>query len=118
MMGPVEPVRLAYFLGSILNLGVEQEQKMLEANSADELLRLAHTYLARELEIIQLRSKIASEAQGEMDKAQRDYILRQQLKAIQKELGEDESGEQAERQLRERLEKADLPDGAPKPSAN
>jgi len=111
MMGPVEPVRLAYFLGSILNLGVEQEQKMLEANTADELLRLAHTYLARELEIIHLRSKIASEAQGEMDKAQRDYVLRQQLKAIQKELGEDESGEQAEAALlRERLDKADLPD--------
>ena len=111
MMGPVEPVRLAYFLGSILNLGVEQEQKMLEANTADELLRLAHTYLARELEIIQLRSKIASEAQAEMDKAQRDYVLRQQLKAIQKELGEDESGEQAEAALlRERLDKADLPD--------
>jgi ATP-dependent Lon protease len=111
MMGPVEPVRLAYFLGSILNLGVEQEQKMLEANTADELLKLAHSYLARELEIIQLRTKIASEAQGEMDKAQRDYVLRQQLKAIQKELGEDESGEEAEAaQLRERLEKAELPD--------
>ena len=79
MMGSVEPVRLAYFLGSILNLGVEQEQKMLEADSADELLRLAHTYLARELEIIQLRSKIATEAQSEMDKSQRDYILRQQI---------------------------------------
>jgi ATP-dependent Lon protease len=111
MMGSVEPVRLAYFLGSILNLGVEQEQKMLEADTADELLRLAHTYLARELEIIQLRSKIATEAQSEMDKSQRDYILRQQMKAIQKELGEDESGEQAEAQLlRERLAKADLPD--------
>ena len=111
MMGAVEPVRLAYFLGSILNLGVEQEQKMLEADTADELLRLAHTYLARELEIIQLRSKIATEAQSEMDKSQRDYILRQQMKAIQKELGEDESGEQAEAEmLRERLAKADLPD--------
>jgi ATP-dependent Lon protease len=110
MMGPVEPVRLAYFLASILNLGVEQEQKMLEAITTDELLRLAHNYLARELEIMQLRSKIASEAQSEMDKAQRDYILRQQLKAIQKELGEDETGEQAEAQmLRERLDKADLP---------
>ncbi|HEY0367701.1 MAG TPA: LON peptidase substrate-binding domain-containing protein, partial [Pyrinomonadaceae bacterium] len=96
MLGSVEPVRLAYFLGSILNLGVEQEQKMLEADTADELLRLAHTYLARELEIIQLRSKIATEAQSEMDKSQRDYILRQQMKAIQKELGEDEGGEQAE----------------------
>jgi len=111
ILGSVEPVRLAYFLGSILNLGVEQEQKMLEADSADDLLRLAHGYLARELEIIQLRSKIATEAQSEMDKAQRDYVLRQQMKAIQKELGEDESGEQAEAEmLRERLAKADLPD--------
>jgi ATP-dependent Lon protease len=111
MLGSVEPVRLAYFLGSILNLGVEQEQKMLEADTADELLRLAHVYLARELEIIQLRSKIATEAQTEMDKSQRDYILRQQMKAIQKELGEDEGGEQAEAALlRERLAAADLPD--------
>ncbi len=111
MLGSVEPVRLAYFLGSILELGVMQEQNMLEANTADELLRFAHTYLARELEIIQLRSKIATEAQSEMDKSQRDYILRQQMKAIQKELGEDESGEQAEAtQLRERLQKADLPE--------
>lgn len=111
ILGSVEPVKLAYFLGSILNLGVEQEQKMLEANTADELLRLGHTYLARELEIIQLRSKIATEAQTEMDKAQRDYVLRQQMRAIQKELGEDETGEQAEAaMLRERLDKADLPE--------
>jgi len=111
ILGSVEPVRLAYFLGSILNLGVEQEQKMLEAETADELLHLAHVYLARELEIIQLRSKITSEAQSEMDKAQRDYVLRQQMKAIQKELGEDEGGERAEAELlRERLTSADLPD--------
>jgi ATP-dependent Lon protease len=111
VLGSVEPVRLTYFLGSILNLGVEQEQKMLEADTADELLRLAHGYLARELEIIQLRSKIATEAQSEMDKAQRDYVLRQQMKAIQKELGEDETGELAEAaMLRERLDKADLPE--------
>ena len=111
MLGSVEPVRLAYFLGSILNLGTEQEQKMLEAETADELLRLAHTYLARELEIIQLRSKITTEAQSEMDKAQREYVLRQQMKAIQKELGEDEGGERAEAELlRERLAAADLPE--------
>ncbi len=111
VLSSVEPVRLAYFLGSILNLGVEEEQKMLEANTADELLRLAHNNLARELEILQLRSKIASEAQTEMDKAQRDYVLRQQMRAIQKELGEDETGEAAEAELlRERLEKAELPE--------
>ena len=111
VLGAVDPVRLAYFLGSILNLGVAEEQKMLEADTADELLRLANINLARELEILQLRSKIASEAQTEMDKAQRDYVLRQQIKAIQKELGEDEGGEAAEAELlRERLAKADLPE--------
>ncbi|HKE58220.1 MAG TPA: endopeptidase La [Pyrinomonadaceae bacterium] len=111
VMGSVEPIRLAYFLGSILNLGVEEEQKMLEADTADELLRLAHSSMAREIEILELRSKIAVEAQSEMDKAQRDYVLRQQMKAIQKELGDDEGGEAAEAALlRERLEKADLPD--------
>src|SRR6266478_4427884 len=111
VLGADDPVRLAYFLGSILSLGVEKEQQMLEANSVDDLVHLAHDFLAREVEIIRLRSKIASEAQTEMDKAQRDYVLRQQMKAIQKELGEDESGEQAEAdQLRERLAKADLPD--------
>jgi ATP-dependent Lon protease len=111
VLGADDPVRLAYFLGSILSLGVEKEQQMLEANTVDDLVHLSHDFLAREVEIIRLRSKIATEAQTEMDKAQRDYVLRQQMKAIQKELGEDEGGEQAEAgQLRERLAKADLPD--------
>ena len=111
VLGQVDAVRLSYFLASILNLGVEEEQKMLEANTADELVRLSHASLAREVEILQLRSKIASEAQVEMDKAQRDYVLRQQMRAIQKELGEDETGEAAETELlRERLEKTELPE--------
>lgn len=110
VMSQTNPVQLAYFLASVLDLGGETEQKMLESHTVDGLLTITHAALARELEIMQIRSKIASEAQMEMDKSQRDYILRQQLKAIQKELGEDE-GERAEAmQLRERLEKADLPD--------
>ncbi|HEX9929941.1 MAG TPA: endopeptidase La [Pyrinomonadaceae bacterium] len=112
VMNANDPVQIAYFLGSVMTLGVEHEQKMLEADTVDELLQLAHGALAHELEIMQIRSKIATEAQTEMDKAQRDYILRQQLKAIQKELGEDdEGGEKAEAgQLRERLDTADLPE--------
>ena len=112
VMSQENAAQLAYFLGSVLDLGVETEQGMLEAETVDDLLTLAHAALAKELEIIQIRSKIATEAQGEMDKAQRDYILRQQLKAIQKELGEDdENGEKAEAaQLRERLDQADLPE--------
>src|SRR5687768_6857451 len=105
------PVQLAYFLASVLDLGVDTEQKMLEAATVDDLLSLTHGALARELEIMQIRSTIATEAQTEMDKSQRDYILRQQMKAIQKELGEGETGEKAEaEQLRERLETADLPE--------
>ncbi len=111
VMSQEDPVQLAYFLASVLDLGTETEQKMLESSTVDGLLTLTHAALAREVEIMQIRSKIASEAQHEMDKSQRDYVLRQQMKAIQKELGDDESGEQAEaEQLRERLEKADLPD--------
>lgn len=106
-----DPVQLSYFLASVLMLGVENEQQQLEANTVDELLRLTHRFLGREVEIMQIRSKIANDAQGEMDKAQRDYVLRQQLKQIQKELGEDETGEKAEAaQLRERLDQADLPE--------
>ncbi|HEV2864594.1 MAG TPA: LON peptidase substrate-binding domain-containing protein, partial [Pyrinomonadaceae bacterium] len=80
-----DPVQLTYFLASILNLGVEQEQQMLEADTVDELLQLAYARLSREIEIMELRTKIVAEAQGEMSKAQRDYFLRQQMKAIQKE---------------------------------
>lgn len=112
VMTQQDPVQLSYFLASVLDLGVDTEQKMLESETVDGLLILTHAALARELEIMQIRSKIASEAQGEMDKAQRDYVLRQQMKAIRKELGEDdEGGEKAEAaQLRERLETADISD--------
>ena len=95
VMSQDNPVQLAYFLASVLDLGVETEQKMLESSTVDGLLTLTHAALARELEIMQIRSKISSEAQSEMDKAQRDYVLRQQMKAIQKELGEDDTGEKA-----------------------
>ncbi len=111
VMTQTDPVQISYFLASVLDLGVETEQKMLESSTVDGLLSLTHAALSRELEIMQIRSKIATEAQTEMDKSQRDYVLRQQMKAIQKELGEDESGERAEAsQLRERLETADLPE--------
>ncbi len=115
VMSQEDPVQLSYFLGSVLELGEENEQGMLEASTVDDLLMRSHAALAKEIEIMQIRTKIATDAQSEMDKAQRDYILRQQMKAIQKELGEDESGERAEaEQLRERLDQADLPENVRK----
>jgi ATP-dependent Lon protease len=105
-----DPVRLCYFLANLMQLELEQQQAVLEAETIGRLLRLIHTYLSRETEILSIRSKIQTDAEAEMGKAQKDYFLRQQMKAIQKELGE-EDGEQAEAaMMRERLEKADLPE--------
>ena len=110
VMSQRDPAQLSYFLSSVLDLGKESEQKILEANTVDELLALSYAALSKEVEIMNIRTKIATEAQTEMDKAQRDYVLRQQMKAIQKELGEDD-GERAEaNQLRERMDQADLPE--------
>ncbi len=105
-----DPLRLVYLIGSMLSLELEKEQALLQAETVLDALRLMHTYLTYEIQVLEIRSKIASDAQSEMGKQQRDYLLRQQLRAIQQELGE-QSPEQAEiDQLRERIEKAQLPD--------
>jgi len=105
-----DPLRLAYLLASMLGLELDKEQALLEAQTVSDALRLMHTYLAHEAQVLELRSKIASAAQTEMSKEQREYLLRQQLRAIQQELGE-KNPEQAEVDLlRERLDKADLPE--------
>jgi ATP-dependent Lon protease len=105
-----DPLILAYLVGSMLSLDVVREQALLEAPTRVEALRLIHSYLAHELQVLELRSKITSQAQTEMSKEQREYLLRQQLRAIQGELGET-SPERAEAQaLRERLITADLPE--------
>jgi len=105
-----DPLRLSYLLASMFSLDVAKEQSLLEAPTRVEALRLMHTWLTHEVQVLELRNKITTEARSEMSKEQRDYVLRQQLKAIQSELGE-KDGEMAEaEQLRERLRKADLPD--------
>jgi ATP-dependent Lon protease len=104
------PVQLAYLLGSMLSLDVPREQTLLEAPTRLEALRLLHSYLSHEVEVLELRHKIATQAQTEMGKEQREYVLRQQMRAIQEELGE-RTPEKAEvDELRRRLVEADLPD--------
>ncbi|HEY1948534.1 MAG TPA: endopeptidase La [Bryobacteraceae bacterium] len=114
LAGSEDPLRMAYLLASIFSLDVAREQKLLEADSWVDALRLIHSYLSHELQVLELRQKIASNARDEMSKEQRDYMLRQQLRAIQTELGE-KDGDKAEVEvLRERFEKANLPEEAKK----
>src|SRR5262249_49045349 len=101
-----DPLHQAYLLASMLTLELEKEQELLEAGSGLDALRLMHGFLSHEVQIVELRQKIASQAQTEMSREQREYLLRQQLRAIQQELGES-SGEQAEvAELRRRLDEA------------
>ena len=79
-----------------------------------DALRLIHSYLSHELQVLELRQKIASTARDEMSKEQREYLLRQQLRAIQQELGEKDADKAEVEMLRERFEKADLPEEAKK----
>jgi ATP-dependent Lon protease len=105
-----EPLQLCWTLASVLSVDVELEHSLLAAESRLDALRTIHAYLAHELEILEIRGKIVSKAQNEMGKEQRDYFLRQQLRAIQQELGGGKDGESELDLLRERLKAADLPD--------
>ncbi|HEV3342238.1 MAG TPA: endopeptidase La [Pirellulales bacterium] len=99
-----------YLLASMLGLNLAQSQQLLEAPTRAAALRLVHEYLGHEVQVLELRQKIASQAQTEMGREQREYLLRQQMRAIQEELGE-QSPEQADAaEMRRRLEEADLPE--------
>src|SRR6195256_493340 len=104
-----DPLHLAYYVANHIRLTTEQRQEILELNSAKEKLERLLGHMAHELEVLELGRKIQSQAEEQMGKAQREYFLREQLKAIQHELGEmdSEHGELVE--LRERIEKAGLP---------
>jgi ATP-dependent Lon protease len=107
-----DPLLVAYRLVSLLNLNVDRLQGLLEQSDPKEVLRKVYGALAHELHILKLRHEIASQAQAEIGKSQREYFLRQQLKEIQQELGELETealdGDVGE--LKTRIEEADLPD--------
>jgi len=103
-----DPVRLAYLLSSLLDIKPEDKQKILEQQVLTAKLEAVSNALGREIALLEMKSKIESAAQQEMTDAQRQYYLRQQLKAIQDELGEGEKTEGAD--LRARLAAAKLPE--------
>ena len=105
-----DPSALSYLVASTLRLKTEEKQQLLEQAHVEARLRELSRILNRELEVFELGTKIQSQVQSEMEKGQREFFLRQQMKAIQEELGEGDP-EQAEiRELRERVETADLPE--------
>ena len=114
LAGSEDPLKLAFLLASIFSLDAAKEQQLLEAETRVDALRLIHSYLSHEMQVLELRQKISSTARDEMSKEQREYLLRQQLRAIQQELGEKDADKAEIDMLRERFEKANLPEEAKK----
>jgi ATP-dependent Lon protease len=109
-----DPSALVHLIAGALRIPTEEKQELLEEVDVGRRLRRLSEILARELEVIQLGSKIQSQVQSEIEKGQREYYLREQLKAIQQELGEADEQQAELNELRERIEAAKLPEDARK----
>lgn len=109
-----EPGNLADFVAAHINLELEEHQVILETEDVKKRLEKLTAFLNRELEILELRGKIQSQVQSVMDKAQREFYLREQLKAIQKELGEYDERTLEINELKRKIEEANLPGEARK----
>jgi ATP-dependent Lon protease len=105
-----DPTALSYLVASTLRLKTEEKQRLLEEADVAVRLREILMILNRELEVVELGSKIQSQVQSEMDKGQREFFLRQQLKAIQDELGEGDEQQAELAELREQIEAKNLPE--------
>jgi ATP-dependent Lon protease len=104
-----DPSHFSDLVASSPDLTLEQRQNLLETRNVIERLRFLGVFLAKQNEILELKQKIQSEVQQTLDKTQREYILREQMKAIQKELGDDDQGSEV-RELREKIEAAGMPE--------
>ncbi|TMK27052.1 MAG: AAA family ATPase, partial [Actinobacteria bacterium] len=109
-----DPSALSNLVASTLRLKTEEKQHLLELTDVEARLREIMTILNRELEVFELGSKIQSQVQEEMEKGQREFFLRQQLKAIQDELGEGDAEQAEVNELRSRFDEMDLPEDARK----
>jgi ATP-dependent Lon protease len=107
-----DPLQVAYTISNYQRMDLDQGEKILELDSAAEKLRLLVGLLTKELDVLQLGAKIQEEARSEIEKVQRQYFLREQMKAIQKELGEtDEQAAEVE-DLRKKIDAAGMPEEA------
>jgi ATP-dependent Lon protease len=105
-----EPVMLSHLISGALRLPTADKQEQLEELDVNKRLRRLSQVLARELEVVEIGTKIQSQVQSELEKGQREYFLRQQLKAIQEELGEGDEAQAEANELRAQLEALKLPE--------
>ena len=105
-----DPVELAHLIAGALRISTEEKQRLLEELGVTKRLRVLSEILARELELVEIGSRIQTQVQSEMDRGQREYLLRQQMRAIQEELGELDEQEAEASELRKQLEEASLPE--------
>ena len=105
-----DPSALCHLVASTLRLKTEEKQELLEDVSVEQRLRHVSRILNRELEVFELGTRIQSQVQSEMEKGQREFFLRQQMKAIQDELGESDPERAEVEELRERLQSIALPE--------
>ncbi|MBC87548.1 MAG: endopeptidase La [Bdellovibrionaceae bacterium] len=105
-----DPGRLADLIASNLGLKVSDAQNVLETDDPKERLNLVNEILANELEVLQMQARIRNTAKDEMSKSQREYFLREQMRAIKNELGEMDSKTEDMEELRERVMKAGMPE--------
>lgn len=104
------PGQLADIIAQMINLSIEQRQDLLETLDITERLQKVSTHLARELDVLELEDQIHTSVQEEVDKSQREYFLREQMRAIQRELGETDTFTRDVARFQEALSKAELPD--------
>ncbi len=109
-MNVENPLQLVYLVAPMVKMSLEERQSILEEDSVLEKLRKLIVIMERELEILKLTGKIHKEVSSEISKAQREYFLREQLKAIQKELGELDEVQAEINEIKEKMEKKALPD--------
>ncbi|MDI6729087.1 MAG: LON peptidase substrate-binding domain-containing protein, partial [Thermodesulfovibrionales bacterium] len=105
-----DPGRLADLIASNLGLKTEQAQEILEMADPIERLKKISEILTREIQLLTIQQKIQTEARGEIDKTQREYFLREQLKAIQRELGEIDERAEEIREFKKKIEEAKMPE--------
>ncbi|MBS3751379.1 MAG: endopeptidase La, partial [Anaerolineales bacterium] len=114
VMSLEDPLQIVYTIANFQRMDLEDAQELLELNTISEKLQKLVNFLTRELEMVQIGQKIQKQAQSEIEKVQREYFLREQMKAIRSELGEGDKQTAEVEEFQRRMEEAGLPEEAEK----